>query len=143
MKDDLSSPSNATKYSYKVYEDGPLTYYHYYFEEIEPPLSSVESNQAATYPQLLPAGLSAAGLLTVAFASGFGVMSLVNSHQPAPSAPQPISKSPLKSAPSQKLSARPAVAPEKLTIKPASLRPLAHAKPVPKSTQVSFKPSLP
>jgi hypothetical protein len=139
MKDDLSSPANATKYSYKVYEDGPLTYYHYYFEEIESPLSAVESNQPLAYPnKLLPTGLSAAGMLTAAFASGFAVVSMAN-QQPDVMAVPSIAKSQLKQTPQSKLSVAPAVTPEKVVVTPASLRPMATVKPVLKSIQSNVK----
>ena len=142
MKDDLSSPSNATKYSYRVYEDGPLTYYHYYFEEIEAPLAPVEGSQpAAAYPKMLPAGLAAVGLLTVAFGSGFAVVNAAH-HQSGSASAQPISKSSLKQAPKQKVSVVPSVVPEQVVVTPTALRPIAKSKLSLKSTQVNLKPGL-
>jgi hypothetical protein len=138
MKDDLSSPSTVTRYSYKVYEDGPLTYYHYYFEETEVPVAPVESSSLVTYPKLLPAGLSAAGVLTAAFASGFTAVSVVN--QPAP---PPVTTSRPQNFPTraqQAVSVKPAIVPEKSGMMPVSLRPAPKAK---SAVKVSLKPATP
>jgi hypothetical protein len=140
MKDDLSSPSNVTKYSYKVYEDGPLTYYHYYFEETEPPRMPVDSSQSLANPKLLPAGLSATGMLTAAFVSGFAVVSVAH-HQPAPTAP-PIAKQQLPQKSGPKLSLAPAVRPEKLGVTPISLRPKSGQNPIQAPIQANVKPTL-
>jgi hypothetical protein len=103
----------ATETPYEVCQEGPLTYFHYYFDAPNQLRLSAPRIERSTKPNYLSPGLLGAGVLTATVASGVLIANAVSEKPATPTNSSPDSQ--VKQTTTQKLPKPTTTAPEKLS----------------------------
>lgn len=115
-----SSPEETLENPYEQCNEGPLTYYRYYFDDLEQPAIAVPEVGRSIRINYLSPGLLGAGVLTATVASGFMIANAAK-EKPVVTPAQAPADAQVKQTTTQQLPTPKPAAPEKITANEAQL----------------------
>lgn len=144
MEDDLSLEDLGSETAFEVCSEGPLTYFRYYFEEVDASASAIAQPKSSAKINPLSASLVGAGVLTMAAVSGLVIADALKDkpEAAAPKGSTTESQTQNKQSPTQPQSQPTPAPPETLNPNPL-LSNKATASPLPQPTTpaAAAKPS--